>query len=86
MVGDVQRKITPWNSSTTEILNELFPIFPVSSQKAEKSQLILVSSLVHKAPNIGGKYSLHILVLMCRNQLLQSSSLIMTLLITATRL
>ena len=60
MSDDVQRKITPWSSSSDTIMNELFPNqsdLPItSSKKPAGGELILVASLLHKPPNLGGKY------------------------------
>ena len=57
VTGDVQKKITPW-SNPASVLNELFPKHsPHSLQQAARMQsnLVLVASLLHKAPNLGGK-------------------------------
>lgn len=54
--SDVQKKITPW-SSTTGVLNELFPEHLPSflhSARRCQSGLVLVACLLHKAPNLGG--------------------------------
>ena len=59
MSDDVQKKITPWSSSSDTIMNELFPDqsdCPVTSNKKPAGgQLILVASLLNKPPNLGGK-------------------------------
>ena len=59
MSDDVQKKITPWSSSSETIMNELFPVQsddPITSNKKPiGGQLILVASLLHKPPNLGGK-------------------------------
>ena len=60
---DVQKKITPWSNSSDTIMNELFPDqsdHPVASNKKPTGgELILVASLLHKPPNLGGKTSIH---------------------------
>ena len=59
---DVQKKITPWSSSSDTIMNELFPNqsdHPITStKKPAGGELILVASLLHKPPNLGGKIHL----------------------------
>lgn len=60
MSDDVQKKITPWSSSSDTIMNELFPNqsdYPVvaSTKKPGGGELILVASLLHKPPNLGGE-------------------------------
>ena len=61
---DVQKKITPWSSSSDTIMNELFPDqsdYPVTSnRKPPGGELILVASLLHKPPNLGGKICIHL--------------------------
>ncbi len=58
--SDIQKKITPWSNPTT-VVNELFPdsLFGLSAagqqNKGDISGLILVTSLLSKVPNIGGK-------------------------------
>ena len=52
--GNVQKKITPWTNSS-EILKELFPeVHPSSNVGKKHGGLILVASLLHKPPNLGG--------------------------------
>lgn len=59
-MSDVQKKITPWSSSNDAILNELFPDLSsttVDNSKQNKpGRLVLVASLLHKPPNLGGNY------------------------------
>ena len=60
MSDDVQKKITPWSSSSDTIMNELFPNqsdYPTvaSTKKPGGGELILVASLLHKPPNLGGR-------------------------------
>ena len=60
MSDDVQKKITPWSSSSDTIMNELFPDqsdYPntASTKKPGGGELILVASLLHKPPNLGGE-------------------------------
>ncbi|XP_019864279.1 PREDICTED: probable methyltransferase TARBP1 [Amphimedon queenslandica] len=61
--SDIQRKITPWNSSTVTLYSELFPsssvppsLLPsVQDEKKKKDNgLVLVASLINKQPNLGG--------------------------------
>lgn len=57
---DVQKKITPWSSSSATIMNELFPEqgdYPLvaTTKSPAGGNLILVASLLHKPPNLGGK-------------------------------
>ena len=63
MSDDVQKKITPWSNSSDTIMNELFPDqsdYPVASdRKPTGGELILVASLLHKPPNLGGKSIVH---------------------------
>ena len=58
MSEDVQKKITPWSNSSAALLQELFPTHPLVAQAHNESghhgNLILVASLVHKQPNLGG--------------------------------
>jgi len=65
MSDDVQKKITPWSSSSDTIMNELFPEqmdYPIAVSKKNPAggQLILVASLLHKPPNLGGKVCMHL--------------------------
>jgi len=57
-ISDVQKKITPWSSSNDAILNELFPDLSTTSvdnsKQSKPSRLVLVASLLHKPPNLGG--------------------------------
>lgn len=57
MSDDVQKKITPWSSSSDTIMNELFPDQSITASKKNPvgGELILVASLLHKPPNLGGK-------------------------------
>lgn len=63
MSDDVQKKITPWSNSSDTIMNELFPDHsdhPVAcNKKPTGGELILVASLLHKPPNLGGRTSMH---------------------------
>ena len=57
--GDVQKKITPWASSSREAVAELFPGVQSVYGPGESHQgLILVASLLQKLPNLGGIYKL----------------------------
>lgn len=58
--GDVQKKVTPWSNAAGAV-NELFPkqsplsVVPGCGQASTSSSgLILVATLLHKAPNLGG--------------------------------
>ena len=57
--GDVQKKITPWTDAA-QVLSELFPKHPPPIQQLNEAKepgaggLVLVASLLHKAPNLGG--------------------------------
>jgi len=57
-MSDVQKKITPWSSSNDAILNELFPDLSSTSvdnpKQSKPGRLVLVASLLHKPPNLGG--------------------------------
>lgn len=59
MSDDVQKKITPWCNSSDTIMNELFPdqldyLFTSPKKNPAGGELILVASLLHKPPNLGG--------------------------------
>lgn len=57
--SDIQKKIVPWTNPAAAV-NELFPdCLPgkaaASIEEPSKGGLVLVASLLNKAPNIGGK-------------------------------
>ena len=63
-MSDVQKKITPWSSSNDAILNELFPDLSSTSvdnpKQSKPGRLVLVASLLHKPPNLGGNMKMSV--------------------------
>ena len=64
-MSDVQKKITPWSSSNDAILNELFPDTSSTSvdnpKQSKPGRLVLVASLLHKPPNLGGNQKMSVI-------------------------
>ena len=58
--SDVQKKITPWSNPKT-VVNELFPeslsTLSGMQEKDINSEMILVTTLLSKLPNIGGWFT-----------------------------
>ena len=58
--SDIQKKITPWSNPKT-VVSELFPdsLSTMSDvqEKSTNSEMILVTSLLSKLPNIGGWFN-----------------------------